>query len=210
MTTAREVCTRALRRCNIVDALSTPSAEDMQTALDMLNEMLDGWPMNGVEVLKQADYALGDTFGYWVPPLDLESSSIDVLAYQGEWDANANSPALSSSSGTEGYVYKVSTAGNTTLDDVTSWALGDYAVFDGSVWLKSISSQRFVSGNIAMLAVRLASEEYHVDLPAEVVRMAQTTWSSMLPYYCKPPTATFDKAIRAVPSRSIAVTWEGQ
>ena len=66
-----------------------------------------------------------------------------AMSYQGVWNASTNSPALVSSTGTKGYLYKVTTAGTTTLDGVSTWNVGDMAVFNGSVWDKwdGISSE---------------------------------------------------------------------
>ena len=58
------------------------------------------------------------------------------LDYQGTWNASTNTPALASGMGTNGYYYIVSTAGSTNLDGVTDWQIGDWAVFNGSVWQK--------------------------------------------------------------------------
>ena len=63
-------------------------------------------------------------------------SAIGSLRYQGTWDANANSPFLQSSVGTQGYYYVVSVAGTTNLNGITDWQVGDWAVFNGSVWEK--------------------------------------------------------------------------
>ena len=59
----------------------------------------------------------------------VDSSTTGVLTYQGTWNADTNSPTLSSGSGTPGYYYIVSTAGSTNLDGITDWAVGDWAVF---------------------------------------------------------------------------------
>lgn len=56
------------------------------------------------------------------------------LNYQGTWDASTNTPTLTSSVGTKGYYYVVSVAGNTNLNGITDWLIGDWAVFNGSVW----------------------------------------------------------------------------
>lgn len=56
--------------------------------------------------------------------------------YKGEWNANTNTPTLTSGVGTAGDYYRVSVAGTTNLDGVSSWALGDEAFFDGTDWLK--------------------------------------------------------------------------
>ncbi len=55
---------------------------------------------------------------------------------QGAWNATTNSPALTSSSGTEGYFYHVSAAGATTLDGVTDWNVDDFVAFINGAWRK--------------------------------------------------------------------------
>jgi hypothetical protein len=62
------------------------------------------------------------------------TNAIGALNYKGTWDANANSPALASSVGTKGDYYVVSTAGSTNLNGISNWGIGDWAVFNGSVW----------------------------------------------------------------------------
>lgn len=59
---------------------------------------------------------------------------IGALNYKGTWNASTNSPALASSVGTKGDYYVVSVAGNTNLNGNTLWGVGDWAVFNGSVW----------------------------------------------------------------------------
>jgi hypothetical protein len=68
----------------------------------------------------------------------------NVYSYRGTWDANANvttpvsgSPGtLASGVGTAGDVWYVATAGTTTLDGISSWTVGDHAMFDGTTWKK--------------------------------------------------------------------------
>lgn len=43
MATAGDMVTRALRLIGVLDATETPSAEDMVTGLDALNDMLHAW-----------------------------------------------------------------------------------------------------------------------------------------------------------------------
>lgn len=59
-----------------------------------------------------------------------------AIIYQGTWNASTNSPALASSVGTKGFLYKVGTAGSTTIDGISQWNVGDSIVFDGTVWDK--------------------------------------------------------------------------
>ena len=62
------------------------------------------------------------------------TNAIGALNYKGTWDANANSPALTSSVGTKGDYYVVGTAGSTNLNGISNWGVGDLATFNGSVW----------------------------------------------------------------------------
>jgi hypothetical protein len=62
------------------------------------------------------------------------ANAIGALNYKGTWDANANSPALTSSVGTKGDYYVVGTAGSTNLNGISNWGVGDWAAFNGSVW----------------------------------------------------------------------------
>jgi hypothetical protein len=64
----------------------------------------------------------------------ISGGATGAVQYQGTWNANTNSPTLTSGSGTKGYYYVVSTAGTTTLDGISSWNVGDWAVFNGTVW----------------------------------------------------------------------------
>lgn len=58
------------------------------------------------------------------------------LTYSGVWDANTNTPTLTSSIGNEGHFYIVSVAGTTNLNGITDWQIGDWAIFTNGVWLK--------------------------------------------------------------------------
>ena len=62
--------------------------------------------------------------------VDQQIASIPAgLVFQGNWNANTNTPALASGVGTVGNYYVVSVAGNTSLDGITDWEVGDWAVF---------------------------------------------------------------------------------
>jgi len=63
-------------------------------------------------------------------------NAIGALNYKGTWDASANNPTLVSSVGTKGDYYVVSVSGSTNLDGTTLWGVGDWAVFNGSIWQK--------------------------------------------------------------------------
>jgi hypothetical protein len=62
------------------------------------------------------------------------TNAIGALNYKGTWNASTNSPALASGVGTKGDYYVVSVAGSTTLDGISNWGVGDWAVYNGAVW----------------------------------------------------------------------------
>jgi hypothetical protein len=59
-----------------------------------------------------------------------------ALSYQGTWNASTNTPTLVSSTGVNGYYYIVATAGSTNLNGITDWQIGDWLLFNGTVWQK--------------------------------------------------------------------------
>jgi trimeric autotransporter adhesin len=75
-----------------------------------------------------------------VPTTQLPSSVIGGVSYQGTWNATTNTPALTSSVGTNGYYYLVSVGGTTNLNGINLWTAGDWAVFNGSIWEKVLGS----------------------------------------------------------------------
>lgn len=77
----------------------------------------------------------------------LPSSITGDLAYQGTWNASTNTPALASGVGTSGHFYVVSTAGATALDGISTWEVGDKAVFDGTTnkWERVATADNVVS-----------------------------------------------------------------
>jgi hypothetical protein len=60
------------------------------------------------------------------------------LTYKGAWNANTNTPTLTSGVGTGGDYYIVSIAGNTNLDGIIDWQVGDWAIFEDAtnMWQK--------------------------------------------------------------------------
>lgn len=84
-------------------------------------------------------------------------NSIGALVFQGTWDAATNTPTLTSGVGNKGDYYVVSVAGNTNLDGITDWQLGDYAVFNGAVWQKVDNTDLVISVNGQTGAVNLTA-----------------------------------------------------
>ena len=76
-----------------------------------------------------------------IPP----NPDIGAVNYKGTWDANANSPALTSSVGTKGNYYVVSVAGTTNLNGITDWQVGDWVIFNGLIWQKVDTTDQVTS-----------------------------------------------------------------
>jgi len=57
-----------------------------------------------------------------------------ALVYKGTWNASTNTPTLTSSVGTANTFYIVSVAGTTNLNGTSNWGVGDWAVYNGTVW----------------------------------------------------------------------------
>jgi len=79
------------------------------------------------------------------------------LSYQGTWNASTNTPTLASGVGTNGYYYIVATAGSTNLDGITDWQIGDWLMFNGTVWQKIDQSNLVTSVNGQTGAVTLTT-----------------------------------------------------
>ena len=79
-----------------------------------------------------------------------------AVNYKGTWNASANSPTLTSSVGNQGDYYVVNIAGTTNLNGITDWQVGDWAIFNGSVWQKVDNTDAVTSVNGETGAVVLA------------------------------------------------------
>ena len=92
-------------------------------------------------------------------------SQINALAsgvsFRGTWNASTNTPALASGVGTGGHYYVVSVAGSTSLNGVSTWAVGDWVIFNGvsSVWQRIPNTQLVSSVNGFTGAVSLTSSD---------------------------------------------------
>ena len=88
-------------------------------------------------------------------PIVINGNTFSGLDYEGAWNASTNTPTLTSSVGTLGQFYIVSVAGNTNLNGVTNWGVGDWAVFNGSVWQRVEGG---ADGNFVNLSVSGTAE----------------------------------------------------
>ena len=79
----------------------------------------------------------------------ITTNALNSPSYQGTWNAATNTPTLTSSVGTNNNYYIVSTAGTTTLNGISLWSVGDWAIYNSttSAWEKVLggSAESFSS-----------------------------------------------------------------
>jgi hypothetical protein len=116
-----------------------------------------------------------------VPISQIPDAVIGALNYQGTWDASTNTPTLTSSVGTKGYYYVVSVAGNTNLNGTTDWLVGDWAVYNGTIWQKidntdSVTSVNGLTGAVVLTTTNVAegTNLYYTDARARASVSAGT------------------------------------
>jgi len=138
----------------------------------------------GTASTKDAGVALGVATldaGGKVPVSELPAAVLGALSYQGTWNASTNTPTLTSSTGTKGYYYVVSVAGNTNLDGITDWLVGDWAVYNGTVWQKvdnteTVTSVNGQTGAVVLTTTNIAegTNLYYTDTRARASNSAGT------------------------------------
>jgi hypothetical protein len=103
------------------------------------------------------------------------------LNYQGTWNATTNTPTLTSSVGTKGYYYVVDVAGSTNLNGITDWQIGDWAIFNGTVWQKvdntdAVTSVNGQVGTVVLTTTNIAegTNLYYTDARARASVSAGT------------------------------------
>ena len=103
------------------------------------------------------------------------------LNYQGTWNASTNTPTLTSSVGTKGYYYVVDVAGSTNLNGITDWQVGDWAIFNGSIWQKvdntdAVTSVNGQTGTVVLTTTNIAegTNLYYTDVRARAAISAGT------------------------------------
>lgn len=147
------------------------NADHTITGLGTAAELDAGVP-NGVATLDA---------GGKVPVSELPAAVLGALSYQGTWNASTNTPTLVSGTGTKGYYYVVSVAGSTDLDGITDWLVGDWAVFNGTVWQQvdntdAVTSVNGLTGTVVLTTTNIAegTNEYFTTAKARASVSAGT------------------------------------
>jgi hypothetical protein len=98
-----------------------------------------------------------------VPISQLPPFVTGALFYGGTWDADTNTPVLSSSVGTNGVYYKVRVAGSTNLNGNSTWNVGDTAIFSSTKWERieegaaPVQSVNGMTGNVTIDAASIGA-----------------------------------------------------
>jgi hypothetical protein len=90
----------------------------------------------------------------------LNQLSLNSVEYKGTWDADTNTPTLSSGSGSQGNYYVVTVTGATNLDGISEWVVGDWSIYNGTAWEKvdntdSVTSVAGKQGAVSLQATDL-------------------------------------------------------
>jgi hypothetical protein len=164
----------------------------------------------GTASTKDAGAALGVATldaGGKVPVSELPAAVLGALSYQGTWDASTNTPTLTSSVGSKGYYYVVSVAGNTNLNGITDWLVGDWAVYNGTVWQKvdnteTVTSVNGQTGAVVLTTTNIAegTNLYYTDVRARAAISAGTGISY---------NNTTGVVTNAAPDQTVSITGAG-
>jgi hypothetical protein len=129
------------------------------------------------------------------------------LNYQGTWNASTNTPTLTSSVGTKGYYYVVDVAGSTNLNGITDWQVGDWAIFNGSIWQKvdntdAVTSVNGQTGTVVLTTTNIAegTNLYYTDARARGAISAGTGISY---------NNTTGVVTNAAPDQTVSITGAG-
>ncbi len=100
-------------------------------------------------------------------------AGVGAVNYEGTWDASTNTPTLVSSTGTKGDYYVVNVAGSTNLNGITDWQIGDWAIFNGTIWEKvdntdSVTSVNGQVGTVVLTAANVGAAANTVEIIAGV------------------------------------------
>ena len=118
------------------DGSNVATEEFVTTITDTLIPLSEKGAANGVATLDA---------GGKIPASQLPNSVVEL---QGEWNASTNTPTLANGVGNAGDVYLVTVAGTQNLGSGSiSFEVGDYVIYNGSIWEKSDTTDAVASVN---------------------------------------------------------------
>ena len=124
------------------------------TDVAVTSKLLTGLSISGTSV------AATDSILVAVGKLQAQvTAQLGGLIFQSTWNATTNTPTITSSTGTKGHYYIVSTAGATSIDGEADWKAKDWVVFNGATWDKVDNTDSVSSVNGEVGAVSLTTDD---------------------------------------------------
>lgn len=123
-----------------------------------------------------------------VPISELPNS---IMEYQGVWNAATNTPSLVNGTGNTGDVYRVTAAGSRNFGAGSiSFDVGDYVIYNGSVWEKSDTTDAVatVAGRTGNVTLSISDISIPGTASTSTYLRGDRTWATV-------PTFTTGKAI---------------
>jgi hypothetical protein len=120
-----------------------------------------------------------------------------VMEFKGTWDASTNTPTLADGTGNAGDVYLVSVAGTQNLGSgAITFAVGDWALYSGTIWQKSINSNDVVSVNGQQGVVVLTATDVGAadDALSNITPVADVNFNNQKLVSVQDPTSAQDAA----------------
>ena len=178
-------------------------ATNSGSAVTLTNSAVIGKVLTGLNVYSAAIAATDSilaAFGKIQGQIDgLQGGTI----YKGSWNANTNTPTITSGTGTQGNYYVVTTAGTTTIDGVSSWAVGDWIIFNGTVWEKipNVDAITSVNGQTGVVSLTTSNINegtnlYYTDARARAAISLTTSGSS--------GASTYSSGVLNIPTYTLA------
>jgi len=173
------------------------------TTVTLVNSSVIGKVLSGLNIssgsITSSDSILS-AFGKLQGQIDgLQGGTV----YKGSWNASTNTPTIVSSTGSQGDYYVVTTAGTTNINGVSSWAVGDWIIFNGSIWEKipnvdSITSVNGQTGAVVLTTANITESGnlYYTDARARAAISLTTTGSS--------GAATYSSGVLNIPNYTIS------
>ena len=92
--------------------------------------------------------------------IDVNQLPNTVMLFKGQWDASTNTPTLANGTGSAGFVYRANVAGTTDFGaGPIAFQVGDWAVYNGTIWEYAANSNLVVSVNGQQGVVSLDTDD---------------------------------------------------
>ena len=155
-------------------------------AVTLTNSAVTGKVLTGLNLTGGGTIAATDTILQAFGKVQNQVSAlVGGVMYRGTWDASANSPTIVSGGGNKGDYYIVNVAGSTNVDGINDWKIGDWIIFNGTVWDKvdntdAVSSVNGFTGAVSLTTANIseATNLYYTDTRSRLAVSLTTTGSS--------------------------------